>query len=310
MGRIATFILIGISFIWALSAQAGMIRLGFLAADKNLGEVAQAAYEWAGENYTTTLLIADGKGRFRDSGGIEHPLTDFAVLWWHYSQTQNLPDVFLTDETKNAVKGYVELGGGLFLTALAVHYTFDIGIIKTKPRVFSPLGKNPPEIGVLPTDEGKKHPIFAGFDTSKPIFLCSMAQDGFTSDFMNVPELQEVGTVLATKTRGGGPGAGERPVVEFNVGKGKILTLGHHNSIYTDKKSDESRNLRKLTRNIIEYLAANSAFLPIEPKDKLAITWGQLKSETSSQTEGNWGVQSNRRNGSPSRTGADQGSRR
>jgi len=277
MKRILAFILIGVLFIWVLSAQAMMIQLGLLAAEENLGEVAQAAYEWAGENYATTLLIADGEGHFRDPKGIEHPLTDFAVLWWHYSQTRNLPDVFLKDETKNAIKGYVESGGGLFLTALAVHYTFDIGIIKTEPRVFSPLGKNPPEIGVLPTDVGKNHPIFAGLDTSKPVFLCSMAQDGFTSDFMNVPELQDVGTVLATKTRGGGPGAGERPVVEFNVGKGKIITLGHHNSIYTDKKSKESENLRKLTANIIEYLASNSAFLSVEPKDKLAITWGAIK---------------------------------
>lgn len=267
-----------ISLVWPFGAQAVLIRLGLLASDENLGEVAQAAYDWAGKNYATTLLIADGKGSFRDSKGNKRSLNDFAVLWWHYSQTQNLPDVFLTDETKGAIKGYVESGGGLFLTALAVHYTFDIGILKTKPRVFSPLGKNPPEIGVLPTEKGKTHPIFAGLDTSKPIFFCSMAQNGFTSDFMNVPELQDVGTILATKTRGGGPGAGERPVVEFDVGKGKIITLGHHNAIYTDKKSKESENLRKVTANIIEYLAANSAFLPVEPRDKLAVTWGRLKS--------------------------------
>jgi hypothetical protein len=67
-------------------------------------------------------------------------------------------------------------------------------------------------------------------------------------------------------------------VVEFDVGQGKIFTLGHHNAIYTDTKSDESENLRKLTTNIIEYLAANSTFLSVESKDRSAITWGELKS--------------------------------
>jgi len=34
------------------------------------------------------------------------------------------------------------------------------------------------------------------------------------------------------------------------VDKGKILTLGHHNGVYTDKKSKEDDNLRKLTKNV------------------------------------------------------------
>ena len=103
-----------------------------------------------------------------------------------------------------------------------------------------------------------------------------MAQDGFTSDFMSVPGDPQ-GKVLATKTRGGGAGGGERPLVEFDVGKGKIITHGHHNAIYTETKSKESENLRNLTANIIEYLAANSAFLPVDSRGKLATTWGTLK---------------------------------
>ena len=70
---------------------------------------------------------------------------------------------------------------------------------------------------------------------------------------------------------------GERPLVEFNVGQGKIITLGHHNAVYTDTKSKESKNLRNLTANIIEYLADNSAFLSVNPMGKLATTWSILK---------------------------------
>ncbi len=263
---------------WMAMAQASVIELGLLAADENLGEVAQAAYDWAAENYSSTLLLTTDTGDFTDTKGNKKPLESFAVLWLHYSATGTLPAPFLADETLDAVKVYLESGGTLFLTCLALHYAFDLEVeTGAEPRVFTPLGKEPPEIGVMPTAEGAKHPIFAGFDTSNPIFLCSMAQDGSTSDFQPVPG-DVSGVLLATKTRGGGAGAGERPLVEFDVGNGKIITLGHHNAVYTDDGSDESDNLRNLTKNIIEYLAENSAFLAIEPQEKLTSTWGEVKS--------------------------------
>jgi len=58
-------------------------------------------------------------------------------------------------------------------------------------------------------------------------------------------------------------------MVEYKVGKERILTLGHHNGIYTDKKSKES--------NILTYLAENSEFLTVELAGKLATTWSWLK---------------------------------
>lgn len=267
----------GVLLMWTTLTQATDIQLGLLADKEDVGEVAQAAYDWASNNYSSTLLIADGKGNFQTSSGSTQALDQFAVLWLHYSETSTLPDVFLTDDTKEAITDYLGSGGTLFLTALGLHYTFDLEVeTGADPRVFSPLGKDPPEIGVLLTAEASNHPIFDGFDTSEPIFLCSMAQDGSTSDFNNIPgDVQ--GMLLATKTRGGGAGVGERPLVEFDVGQGKIITLGHHNAVYTDTKSEEGDNLRKLTTNIIEYLAANSAFLSVESKGKLPSTWCTLK---------------------------------
>lgn len=263
-------------FTFSVLAQAAVIRLGLLAADEQLGEVAEAAYDWAATQYQTTILIADDSGGFSDAKGSQQALDRFAVLWLHYSETNALPDVFLADATKDAVMSYLESGGTMFLTALGIQCTFELGLQEDpNPRNFTPLGKEPPEIGVVPTAEGAKHPIFSGFDTSGPIYLCSMDQPGNTSDFMNSGELQ--GTLLATKTRGGGAGAGERPIVEFDVGKGKIITLAHHNAIYTDDRSDESENLRKLTTNIVEYLAANSAFMSVKPIGKLTAAWGGLK---------------------------------
>ena len=105
-----------------------------------------------------------------------------------------------------------------------------------------------------------------------------MAEAGFTSDFNSFKANPPAGKILGTKTLNGGKGAGERPFVEYDVGTGKVITLGHHNGVYTDTKSAESDNLRMLTENVLNYLGANSVFLAVDPNGKLATTWGKLKS--------------------------------
>ena len=257
-------------------AYSADVTVGLLAGSNNLGEVEEAAYEWAEDNFQTKTLLVDKSGNFKSGGTAMQPEA-FAVLWIFYTETNTLPDPFLADATKKAVLDYVEAGGGVFLSALALRYVFELGVDDGgDPRVFQPLGKEPPEIGVIPTADGKKHPVFEGFDTSKPVFLTSMAQDGFTSDFHNFGG-DPAGTILGTKTRGGGAGAGERPFVEYEVGDGAIITLGHHNGVYTDAKSEEGQNLRNLTANVLNYLGENSAFFAVEPSGKLATTWGDLK---------------------------------
>ena len=254
------------------------VTVGLLAGSNKLGEVEEAAYAWADDNFKTTTLLVDKSGKFKNAGGTELQPEEFAVLWLFYTETNTLPDSLLADPTKKAILDYVEAGGGVFLSALALRYVVELGVEDGgDPRVFTPLGKEPPEIGVIPTAEGKNHPVFEGFDTSKPVYLTSMAQAGFTSDFHNFGGAP-AGTILGTKTRGGGPGAGERPFVEYEVSDGRIITLGHHNGVYTDTKSEESDNLRKLSTNVLNYLAENSAFFAVEPNGKLATTWGDLKS--------------------------------
>jgi hypothetical protein len=255
-----------------MPAYSAEVTVGFLASSAKLGEVEEAAYAWAKNNFKTTTLLVDKSGNFKNDGTALQP-EEFAVLWLFYTETNTLPESFLADATKKAILDYVEAGGGLFLSALALRYVVELDVEKGgDPRVFTPLGKEPPEIGVVPTADGKNHPVFKGFDTSKPVFLTSMAQDGFTSDFHNFGGTDPEGTILGTKTRGGGAGGGERPFVEYEVGDGLLITLGHHNGVYTDAKSEEGDNLRKLTANVLSYLAENSAFFAVEPNGKLATT--------------------------------------
>ncbi len=265
--------------VFVIQAHASDVTVGLLAGSNQLGEVEEAAYDFADETYQSTIIIADESGNFKNSSGNAQSLDDYAVLWLFYTETNALPDAFLSDATKSEILDYVEAGGSLFLSALGLRYVAELGVEKGgTPRNLSPLGKDPPEIGIIPTDEAKNHPVYEGFDTSGPIFLTSMAQPGFSADFNNFGGTDPSGTVLGTKTRDGGPGAGERPFVEYEVRAGKIITLGHHNGVYTDTSSKESDNLRKLTENVLNYLGENSAFFAVEPAGKLTTTWGNLKS--------------------------------
>ena len=250
--------------------------LGFLTDGGDFADdVAQAAHDWAAERLSADRLAADGNGGFT-RGGAAQTLDQYAALWMHHSASNATPDAFRSAETVAAVLEYLDAGGALFLSAQAVRYAADLEVESNGvPRVFQPLGKGPPEIGVRAAEEQENHPIFAGFDAGEPIYLCSMDQPGFTADFHGFGGLD--GTLIATKTRGGGAGAGERPIVEYHVGSGRIMTLGHHNAVYTDDQSDEGGNLRQLTENILGYLAENSAFFSVDPSGKMSVVWGGLK---------------------------------
>lgn len=266
------------SAMMILPAYATDVTVGFLAGSNQLGEVEEAAYEWVADTFQTKMLIADKSGNFKTNTGAGMRLDQFAVLWLFYTETNTLPDPFLENATKKELLDYLEAGGSIFLSALGLKYVIDLEVDEGNVRVFQPLGKGPPEIGVMATDDHKDHPVFEGFDTGDPIFLTSMDQAGFTADFINFKASPPAGKILGTKTRGGGAGAGERPLVEYDVNDGKIITLGHHNGVYTDTNSKEGENLRKLSENVLNYLGETSVFFDVEPDGKLATTWGNLKS--------------------------------
>lgn len=271
-----------VSVVAILPSYSVDVTVGLLAGSNDLGEVEEAAYNWADDNYPATILIAGNDGTFKNSSGNAQKLDQFAMLWFFYTETNTLPAAFLEDSTKESILNYVEAGGGLFLSALSLRYVADIGVEEGGvPRRISPLSKGNGQIGVIPTDAAKDHPVYKGFDTNEPVFITIMAQPGFSADFHNLKAAPPSGLVLGTKTLNGGAGAGERPFVEYDVEDGQIITLGHHNGVYTDTKSPESDNLRMLTTNVLNYLGENSAFFAVDPDGKLATTWGNIKSRNS-----------------------------
>ncbi len=101
-----------------LPAHSVDVTVGLLAGSNELGEVEEAAYQWADETFQATILTADSNGTFKNSGGTSTKLDQFAVLWLFYTETNKLPEPFLADVTKKAILDYIEAGGGIFLSAM------------------------------------------------------------------------------------------------------------------------------------------------------------------------------------------------
>ena len=150
------FVILFFSVIMILPAHAVEVTVGLLAGSNNLGKVEEAAYGWANDTFQSTLLVADNSGAFKNTNGTAIKLDQFAVLWLFYTETNKLPAAFQADATKKAIYDYIESGGGIFLSALALSYVVDLEVEKGgKPRVFKPLSKGNGKIGVMPTADFK-----------------------------------------------------------------------------------------------------------------------------------------------------------
>ncbi|MFQ6617263.1 MAG: DUF4960 domain-containing protein [Fidelibacterota bacterium] len=60
-------------------------------------------------------------------------LSGFSVLWWHHSQSKNLPDDALSEKVKSSLLNYLENNGSLFLSLFAFQYIYHLGMEKNPP---------------------------------------------------------------------------------------------------------------------------------------------------------------------------------
>lgn len=173
------------------------------------------------------------------------------VLWWH-SESWPWPAEMSAEPTRQAIRAWLEKGGGLLLSGTALAWSASLGLEPGTPRVGSQGAVDTQRSGVTPTDA--QHPIFAGLDGGA-VWLNSAGYPPF-SDFWGTGP--ECGTVLGRAL----PDAGENPLVEWAYGKGRILALGWRLPRYAEGNTDLP-TLERLTANALRYLGGGS-------------WWGQL----------------------------------
>ena len=260
------------------------IKLAFITPDRN--EVGYHMLQsWAYENTSPTWIAPDGKGKLTDEKGTPVNLSDYDVVWIHqlrYAQPvpagetvdpmQALMPELVNEQTVQAMKEYVNHGGGLFLSGISGIYALSLGIEKTMPNRLRENGfmlKNL-SIGLIPATGFEKHPVFDG-----------LAQDGFFTNG-NWPEMNLVSecaweskipsgfTVANELDQTYGRVPGYAAIVEYRLGKGAVIVFGGKSCDFTpglefslpkgNHRSALRRRTRQIALNTLSYLVSEKQF--------------------------------------------------
>ena len=176
-------------------------RLAFLEAEDKVPVEDEAEYNWAKENYDVTLIHPAGAGKFKDDRGNPVSLGDFQIVWWHRANVNNIPPVFLEQATMDAFMDFVENGGSLFLSQVAFHYVFDLGLESLEPRWCGP-NVDFAVSGIIASPGQEDHPVYAGFkemglDPAEGFNLDCYGHDSMCDFHPNGPPIEAISLGMA-----------------------------------------------------------------------------------------------------------------
>ncbi len=225
------------------------VRIGFVdpALPKATPALNAAALAFARSQGEATRLSPQVGGGWRAADGRVHAPEEFDVLWFH--QADDLAALTIDEAGRSDLTAWLEGGGVLLLSGAAGRWLNDLGIEPTPLRV---LGANNAAVvsGFQVVEKHGKHPVFAGLDTSKPVLLTSKGNNAL-ADFYGTQGPH--GELLAN-----GSGTGERPLVEYTVGAGRVIFVGWRLADFMTATDEYRPNLEKLFGNILRYLSSQN----------------------------------------------------
>jgi hypothetical protein len=272
---IITNLMILITLSVALS-YAAEIKLAFLTERDKFDDTDKFEYQWADENFKTSLLRVKN-GKFVDESGNSRNLKDFAVIWWHKADEAKMPEAFLDNSVKNAILDYVKSGGSAFFSQVAFHYPFDLGLESQEPRLCGPNVDGGPN-GFMPAEGQIDHPIFKGFkkaDLEKGILHNTYGHDCMSDFYPNSGKDREV---IGNEWQEPKPAwfGQVNPLSQYHHGDGLIFISGWRETVLRNQGEYYDR-MTLLHENIINYLVSESVFAQVDAGMKVAATWGKVK---------------------------------
>lgn len=205
-----------------------------------------------------TLLHARDTGEFLDESGQARELSDFDVVWYH--QGDAIAYNFLyRGASIAALRGYVANGGGLLLTGGALAVVDYLGLepdVRAQRHELENYRDPAPMVLVE-----KDHPVFAGLVEVDGLIGMSHGGCRAVADFYWGGPAE--GMVLANC-----PDGVRRPLVEYEVGAGRIVVFGWRWPDYADLGNPHRANLLALTSNLLTYLAAPDTWRPVVIRSK------------------------------------------
>ena len=236
----------GLTMFAATVATAAELHVGFIdpAAPGVTPARNAAALAFAQTRGAVTRLQPLPGGGLRTLEGRVHAPEEFDVIWYHQGDE---PGIAFTEAANSDLAAYVDGGGVMLLSGAAGKLVTEAGFEPTSPRIIGPTDA-PYVSGIMVREKHRKHPIFAGLDSSKLIMLTGVGGNAL-ADFYGTAGPH--GELLAE----GNAGLGERPLVEYAVGAGRVIFVGWRLADFTTARDAYRPNLERLFGNMLRYLA-------------------------------------------------------
>lgn len=211
------------------------------------GEETKAVLTWLQATRRFQVVHLDGPERFLDDQEHLTGLSQFNVIWYHQGDDVNLPADLRNPGTLEGLRSFVVEGKGLFLSGVAARLVVDLGL-ETAPMRTVRKGQDLYQAALVPVI--KNHPVFVDLPLSLggEIFLTSGGYPAFADFFQSGGP--KGGLLLAHANYGD-----ENPLLEYRLGKGRIITLGWRIPHFSLTNNKYRQALERLTCNILDYLA-------------------------------------------------------
>lgn len=246
--RLAALLLLTCVLPSAAAAESGVGFLAAAAAPDKLGPEARAAWELAARIAAARRVLVPSDGKFVDEQGQDVPLDRFQVPWYHEGDTSSQTAVHGA-RSFPMLRKFVAGGGRLFLSGAGLAVVHALGIEPAAPRRGNG-GKDAYFAQMIAVETN--HPIFRGLSSSgeldaAPIPITDAGFPAF-SDFAGSGGLT-TGMLLARANCGD-----ENPLVEYQLGRGRVIVLGWRLPHYSHASNAHRGNLERLTGNILACL--------------------------------------------------------
>ncbi|MEJ2703556.1 MAG: SUMF1/EgtB/PvdO family nonheme iron enzyme, partial [Sedimentisphaerales bacterium] len=224
----------------------------------DLGPHNRAAWRTAETLGRATLLLRQKDGSFADSSGNARDLGDFDAIWYHQGDAIARNSMY-QGRSLVEIRHFAESGSGVLLSGGALAMVAQLGLeTQIRPERHD-LGNWRDPAGMIPVE--KTHPAFSGLEADGGIVWLSRGGCRAVADFYWGGPAE--GMILART-----PCGPENPLVEYVLGKGRVVVFGWHWPDYADSENPHRGNLTRLTSNLLNYLADRQAWRPFVIRSK------------------------------------------
>ena len=239
-----------------LAVAAQSPRIAFLTAEKSAAELGahdRAAWEFARTIGEATLLVPDEAGAFADSSGQVRELAGFEVVWYHQGDAIRRTALH-GGPSLSAIRRFAEDGGGVLFSGGALAIVDQLGLEPYVRAQRHELENYRDPAALVPVV--RSHPVFAGLSEHDGLIWLSNGGCRAVADFYWGGPAE--GVVL-----GNTPAGVEKPLVEYQLGAGRLIVFGWRWPDYADLENPHRANLLRLTSNLLSYLADARQWRPL-----------------------------------------------